>query len=90
MQKACFFLAFFALKFGSHHGRSVFRAAVFLFSGVFSWPWSLGVSFNYRGISFTLPDFRSISLHNSEFRSVCLLEYFEAFLFFFFFFFIEH
>ena len=30
-----------------------------------------------------MPSFRSISLHNSEFRSVCLLEYFEAFLFFF-------
>ena len=35
MQKACFFLAFFALKFGSHHGRSVFPAAVFCFQGSF-------------------------------------------------------
>ncbi len=72
MQKTCFFLAFFALKFRSHHGRSDFRAAVFSFSGVIFRPRLPGVSFTFRGISFTLPGFRSISLHNSEFRSVCL------------------
>jgi len=72
MQKSCFFLAFFALKFRSHHGRSVFLAAVFSFSGVIFRPRLPGVSFTFRGISFTLPGFRSISLHNSEYRSVCL------------------